>query len=410
MLGILLVVALGAAGFIVMKNDETGTSVGASITLEPITTLGVDPFSDQNFDVEEFTGPLSIALADFPDLGEDLGTALAGRISKGSAPGLYGGSQEVGVCDVDKLIEFLTNPENAAKAEAWATTLDLEVAGITDYVRSLTPVRLRFDTRVTNHGFKNGKATKVQSLLQAGTGVLIDNKGVPRVKCNCGNPLLEPQPMGDVPGDEEDKTMDVGFVAKNPQDKWEGLDPKLAVSVESGDESGVFTLVDLETGRLFQRQAGTDVKEDTFVRVGDEELCKTLPDSPTCAVGELGSGDVQVTLQWGSQADLDLHVFEPDETEIWYQNKGPTASGGSLDVDSNEQCKPGPAVENVFWSEGTAPEGEYTVIVYGYDFTQDDGSSCGDGAYTLTISVGGEVQTYEGEVGQDESDEYSFQA
>jgi hypothetical protein len=410
MLALLLALSVGAAAVILTRDDDTGTSVGQSIRLEPITTLGLDPFSEDNLDLEEFTGPLSIALADFPVLGEEVGSALAGRVSKGSAPGLYGGSQNVAVCDVDKLIEFLTNPDNSAKAEAWAATLDIEVSGITDYVRGLTPVRLRFDTRVTNHGFKDGKATKVQSLLQAGTGVLVDNKGVPRVKCNCGNPLLEPAPLGEVPGDEEDKTLDVSYVASNPEDAWPDLAANKAVSVEAGDEVGVFTLVDLETGRLFQREIGTDVKEDTFVRVGDEELCETLGDSPTCAVGELGSGDVQVTLQWGSQADLDLHVFEPDGTEIWFNNKGPTASGGTLDLDSNEECAPGPAAENVFWGSGAAPPGEYTVVVHGYDFTQDDGTPCGSGEFTLTITVAGEVQTFDGTVGQDEDQEFSFQA
>ena len=30
------------------------------------------------------------------------------------------------------------------------------------------------------------------SLGQAGTAVLVDNHGIPRVKCGCGNPLTEP--------------------------------------------------------------------------------------------------------------------------------------------------------------------------------------------------------------------------
>src|SRR5690606_2935905 len=43
---------------------------------------------------------------------------------------------------------------------------------------------------------------------------------------------------------------------------------------------------------------------------------------------ELGTGDVQITLRWESDADLDLHVTEPNGTEIWYADKGPTATGG----------------------------------------------------------------------------------
>ena len=52
---------------------------------------------------------------------------------------------------------------------------------------------LRSDTAVTNHGFSNGRATTIPAVLQAGTAVLVDEYGIPRVKCYCGNPLTEPQ-------------------------------------------------------------------------------------------------------------------------------------------------------------------------------------------------------------------------
>ena len=52
---------------------------------------------------------------------------------------------------------------------------------------------LTADTRVTNHGFKDGKTTPRQAVLQAGTAVLVDNTGVPRARCGCGNPLLPPK-------------------------------------------------------------------------------------------------------------------------------------------------------------------------------------------------------------------------
>jgi hypothetical protein len=56
----------------------------------------------------------------------------------------------------------------------------------------LTPVALRTDTAVTNHDYRDGRAVPVQSILQAGTAVLIDERGVPRVRCACGNPLGPP--------------------------------------------------------------------------------------------------------------------------------------------------------------------------------------------------------------------------
>ena len=70
--------------------------------------------------------------------------------------------------------------------------LGIDPADIATYVGTLTPMQLRADTRVTNHGFVDGHATSLQSVLQAGTAVLVDDHGRPRVKCGCGNPLLDP--------------------------------------------------------------------------------------------------------------------------------------------------------------------------------------------------------------------------
>ena len=66
-------------------------------------------------------------------------------------------------------------------------------AGIGAYVDSLTPVVLTDDTLVTNHGYRDGHATTLPAVLQAGTAVMVDTLGVPRVKCNCGNPLTPPE-------------------------------------------------------------------------------------------------------------------------------------------------------------------------------------------------------------------------
>ena len=74
------------------------------------------------------------------------------------------------------------------------------------------------------------------------------------------------------------------------------------------------------------------------------------------------TGDVTLTLEWESEADIDLRVVEPDGTEIsWEATESP--SGCALDLDSNAQCAPGPAVEHIVWPEGAAPTGEYTVRV-----------------------------------------------
>lgn len=66
-------------------------------------------------------------------------------------------------------------------------------------VRSGSPAvaERRADTRVTNHGFADGRATEIQSILQAGTAVFVDDTGLPVVKCSCGNPLGRPAALSD---------------------------------------------------------------------------------------------------------------------------------------------------------------------------------------------------------------------
>lgn len=49
---------------------------------------------------------------------------------------------------------------------------------------------------------------------------------------------------------------------------------------------------------------------------------------------------------WENCNDMDLWVFEPDQTEIWFENRK-SPSGGNLDVDANAiECKTRSPVEN----------------------------------------------------------------
>ncbi|WP_052590282.1 serine/threonine-protein kinase [Luteipulveratus mongoliensis] len=108
----------------------------------------------------------------------------------GDTAGLYGvldGAQPP--CDTARLVAMIT--KDPARAKVWAGLLDTTVAKIPQTVARLTPVILRSDTLVTNSDYKHGKAVTYPAVLQAGTAVLVDDRGVPRVKCNCGNPLAQ---------------------------------------------------------------------------------------------------------------------------------------------------------------------------------------------------------------------------
>jgi hypothetical protein len=106
--------------------------------------------------------------------------------------GPFGGTGSDLVCGRDLLIRSLkARPERLAD---WARVLGVKptIKAPGTYVTKLHPVTLTRDTRVTNHSFVNGRAVGFQSILAAGTSVLVDDYGNPVVRCRCGNPLLKP--------------------------------------------------------------------------------------------------------------------------------------------------------------------------------------------------------------------------
>jgi hypothetical protein len=109
----------------------------------------------------------------------------------GDTVGLYGGTGAE-VCDSDDMATYLE--AHPARAMTWAGAQGIQREDIRSFLMSLTPVVLRADTAVTNHGHRDGGASAYQSVLQAGTAVLVDDRGVPRVRCSCGNPLDDPAP------------------------------------------------------------------------------------------------------------------------------------------------------------------------------------------------------------------------
>jgi hypothetical protein len=306
----------------------------------------------------------------------------------GTAPGLYGGTRDDASCDPDQLVRHLEG--NPAQARAWAGVLGIETSSIRSYVDGLTPVVLTRDTAVINHGYVNGRATPRPAVLQAGTAVLVDDQGAPRVKCSCGNPLVPPRAP----------TTATTYHGS----RWSGFRPETVVTVDVSVSVDVFVLVNLGGGVPFGRPPGTTGDEDESIDLAehcrahpDAEICTTGPDGPgttdpdapaspplTTPDGvQLGQGDVQVTLQWSTDADLDLHVTDPTGFGISFAQPR-SDSGGELDVDKIPRTgDSGPHVENVFWPTGGAPGGSYTATVHNLG-----GSEAAD-AFTLDVFVNG---------------------
>ena len=77
-----------------------------------------------------------------------------------------------------------------------------------------------------------------------------------------------------------------------------------------------------------------------------------------------GTGTLQVSCSWDKANDVDLHLIEPNGTEIYY-NMDQSDNGGTLDVDSNAGCD----IDNInnenitYGSEAIVEGGIYTVLV-----------------------------------------------
>ncbi|MFD9324552.1 DUF6777 domain-containing protein [Streptomyces sp. NPDC060065] len=177
-------------------KDQTSGGSSGELFLEPIAAQGSGPFSDSTAASTATPPPVTRTQQPTPTGGASA-TQGARKLS-GSTPGLYGGVHSAGSCDVEKQIGLLT--ADRAKARAFAQVTGVSQASVPSFLRGLTSVVLRADTQVTNHEFSDGRATGHQSVLQAGTAVLVDNRGVPRVRYACGNPLKPPVESKGAPG------------------------------------------------------------------------------------------------------------------------------------------------------------------------------------------------------------------
>ncbi|MFJ6795301.1 DUF6777 domain-containing protein [Streptomyces sp. NPDC091268] len=186
------VAAFVALAVVLTRPGGTSDKARGEVFLQPAADSGPAPFTESTA-AREATPPPQDPPPPAGRTQSPTGPASPGlttRSVSGAAPGLYGGTKNIASCDVEKQVEALS--AQPAKNGAFASALGLEPAAVPGYLRSLTPMQLRWDTRVTNHGYRDGKATAYQAVLQAGTAVLVDDRGVPRVRCACGNPLAPP--------------------------------------------------------------------------------------------------------------------------------------------------------------------------------------------------------------------------
>jgi len=177
--GIFLALLLGVGAFFVgmIVGDDPDPTEASGTFLSRVGAVGPDAFSP-SFAVEAYTGEVADAsgatTTDDPNL-------YVGR------PPTYGGTGK-NACDIEGMIEFFSlNPE---RAREWARTQGITLKELRPFLESLRPVFLKKNVKLTMFGFAAGRAYGYTAIIEAGTAVLIDDKGMPRVRCACGNPLI----------------------------------------------------------------------------------------------------------------------------------------------------------------------------------------------------------------------------
>ena len=285
-IGVPLLVAIAAAAAAVVLIVATGAKQADASTLRltPAGSVGLDPFTssvvpkpgqkvpvptnpalpqevaNQGSDVPGLVAQILRGL--IPGSGSPLdaqvpapeAAGVVGRPERqryGSAYGLYGGTQLLSVCDKRRLVAFLR--ANPAKLLAWAKAEGISATQVPAYIGGLTDVILQADTRVTNHGFRDGVANPIDEVLQAGTAVLVDPFGVPRARCYCGNPLTPARPLAGKPAVSGTR--------------WPGFTLSTAIVVHPAQKKVTrFTTGDVLTGTTFVvRPVGSGPAQSTVV-------------------------------------------------------------------------------------------------------------------------------------------------
>ncbi|MEU8897056.1 DUF6777 domain-containing protein [Nocardia sp. NPDC048505] len=232
------------------KNDALGPP---EILLEPSGLQGANPFMPTPPAVHRPDGAQPVV-----ELPSSTGSAAA-RPYSGDLPGLYSAPRGQVLTDRDEIAEFYaTHPDEARTAAGvlsadtaltWSGGKHLSGSDLVRYLRELTPALLRVDLRVTNHALVAGRAVAQQSILQAGTAILVDQRGTPRFRSLGGSPLTLPTALPNAPD-----------FAGEP---WPGFDVERVCAVSpSAAALSRLVLIDSGTGLPFERAVGSVGGED----------------------------------------------------------------------------------------------------------------------------------------------------
>jgi hypothetical protein len=319
-----LLAGCGSSG----STHSAGVKGPSEVVAAPVATTGANPFTPKVG--RDYPGVRPAAAA---------GSASGGPVSyRGGLPGLYGGTRNYVTCDAGKLVRFLE--QNPRKAAAWAFTLGIKTSQIRHYVSQLTPVLLRTETRVTNHGYENGIAIPIQSVLEAGTAVFVNRYGEPVVKCYCGNPLTAP-------------VLYTAPVYTGPL--WTGFSTtQITIIQQSTTIINTFTLYDPSNGMTFTRTAGANGHDGPYN--GSSTTTTTSPPPATPTTPQTTSTATQQSAP-AEHPSVSLSPNPVAQGAAVTLTASGFAPGASLQITVN---RPDGAVEHYALSAGADGSGTYT--------------------------------------------------
>ena len=335
------------------------------VFLEPAGAAGPESFAGDTL-VYDHAVPSPTSLPPLPTVTTIPGSPVQPVSFSGGTPGLYGGSRSKLIADKEAQLKFLQQNLDKAKAFCAALNADptLQWSGGTKvqpeqlaaYFSELTPVLLLRDTRVTNNGFRNGLPVPRQSVLQAGQMVLVDIFGVPRARCECGNPLTPP------------KTVNLPTYTGKA---WPAFEETAIVVIEQAAAViETFTVFDIDTGDMFDRLAGTSGDQDA-TSATTTTIDTTGPVEEFFSVGNIGG-----VFNGGTSPTFTLdQAWYVTEIQTYHWNNAQGTSLGTIALRSAGGEMYGPwqatgadgqgGVPNAYWlvhPNIVIPPGTYTLI------------------------------------------------
>ncbi|MGH7282436.1 MAG: hypothetical protein ACRELY_12990 [Polyangiaceae bacterium] len=218
---------------------------------------------------------------------------------------------------------------------------------------------------------------------------------------------------------------DVESVVLQTADVRPGQIEKSCTGALAHDATGVALMLDGDVGYWILRADAPDIStpdlpsfraslafsiglpagtHDLVARAVDVQNRFGAPTARLLVTQDVGppAGHLVISLTWDTESDLDLHVIDPNGTEIWrgrinsYQPPPPgtpvdpnaITAGGILDFDSNASCViDGRRREDVVW-QTSAPSGHFVARVDTFSLCQATSANWNVEAFADGKSIG----------------------